>query len=57
MNPDLQLVIVYVIVGATAVLLLRRWIRKVFLRGKPGCGSSCGCSADKSAENLRKKNP
>lgn len=40
MNPEIQTIAVFAILGVTLLLMVRRFVRA---RKKPGCGGGCGC--------------
>ncbi len=40
--PDIQLIVVGLIVAVAAIFLVRQWLRPWLKKGT-GCGGSCGC--------------
>ena len=50
MSPELQTVLALALVALAAGWLVRRALAK---RKKPGCGSGCGCAAEKFKSSLK----
>jgi len=52
MSHELQTIIALTLVAFAAAWLAWRWFGK---RKKPGCGSDCGCDAQKITSALRRR--
>jgi hypothetical protein len=48
--PDIQMIVVGLIVAVAAIFLIRQWLRP-WLRKGPGCGGSCGCGHSTNVAN------
>jgi hypothetical protein len=48
--PDMQMIVVGIIVAVAAILLTRQWLRP-WLRKASGCGGACGCGHSTNQAN------